>query len=329
MKNKSLIYLFGALVLLLVIYLIVNSARDVTQKSVAFIKADTTKIDGFAIRNQTGAFKLKKSSDQWRVVEPVDYPADPRFTADLISKIASVEMESVVSEDTSKYSQFQVGDSGAELTVFQGSKTVAHLIVGKPTDTRSHTYVRKVGDQKIYLVKGIFTGQLSRQVRDWRDKNVINLEREAVSRLDFTTPKGSFSLVRVDSTRWNILNGELESPAKQTEVDHSLSAVSKLRCFDFVDGDTVKLVDYAQAEGRVTINTTSGEIFKLSLIAQDPEKNRYLIKKDGVDGTLFIVYKGTALALIKNPEDFDPNKKEDAPPPAKMPPMPRPKGMKI
>jgi len=326
MKNKSLIYLLVAMVALLVIFFGVKSARNVTEKSEPLVKVDSTKISAFLIKNATGTFKLQKTGEDWSIVDPVNFPSDPRFVHDLINKLGAMEIETIISEDTSKYDQYQVGATGADLTVLSGNETISHLIIGKMNDSRSHTYLRKVGDKKIYMVKGILTGQLNRQVRDWRNKSVIDLEREAVNKIDFTNPKESFSLVKVDSARWNLVVGGRETPAtNQGEVDHSLSAVSKLRCFDFVDGDTVKLVDYAKAEGWVTIHTTSGESFKLGLIAQDAEKNRWLIKKEGVDNTLFIVYRGTAVAILRHPDEFTGVSQSSPTPnmPPNMPPMNR------
>ena len=87
--KRSLIIPLIILVALLVLYVIINSARDVTSKPEQFVAVDTTDIDGLTITNNEAVIELRRSGAGWRIAEPIDYPAESRYAADLLRKLAS------------------------------------------------------------------------------------------------------------------------------------------------------------------------------------------------------------------------------------------------
>lgn len=307
--SRSLIVLLGVLAALLVVYLIVNSARDVTEKAESFFTLDTTKVDGFTIVNKHDTISLKKRGDSWYLAEPLDYPADARFTSDVIEKLGTMQVETLITEDSSKASLFEVDTSGVEVMVFQGEDTVAHFIVGKSSPSRRHTYCSFVGDNKIYLLEGTFTSQLNRKKKDWRDKIVMDIDKATIDRLDFMYPQESFSVVRSD-TGWTLGVGGVVLATDEKIVNRSLQAISRFRTFDFVDGDTVQAVDYSVPSLILTVNTDVGDTYQLSFVPEDDEENRYLVRKDGVERTLFVVHKGSANSIMKHVDDFKAKEEE-------------------
>lgn len=303
MKRSQLVALI-ALVALLIIYFAVKSARNVTvAQPKSFVKLDTTKVDGIGIRGKIDTIRLKKEGGIWRLAEPIDYPAEARFVSDLLSKLANLEIETLISEDPAKDSLFQVNQSGTEIAVMAAGDTVANFLLGKTSDDGRHTYARKVRENKIYLVSAVFGGQLNRKAKDWRDKVILEMAKENITRLDFQYPKETLSLVKQD-TLWALEEGGQTLPADQRAVDRALSAISRFRTFDYVDGDSAKIVDFSHPDFVITVSTEGGATSRLAFVPQDKEANRYLVRKDGVENTLFVIYKGSANTLMKKAEDF-------------------------
>ena len=307
--SRSLLILLGVLVVLLIVYLIVNSARDVTYQPEAFLKIDTTEVSGFSITNEHGTIKLRKSGGIWRLAEPVDYPAEARFVDDLMKKIGAMEIETMISRDPEKASMFEVDTAGVEVAVLAGADTLGQFIVGKMSDNYSNTYCRKIGEDTIYLIRGTFTGQLKRQAKDWRDKVILEMDKALISRLDFQYPRETFSLAKHD-TVWALEFKGKEVPAMDKMVDRTLSVISRFRAYDFVDGDSAKMVDFSVPELALTISTEAGDQYRLAFVPQDVEENRYLVRKSGVENTLFVIYKGSANSIMKHAEDFEMKEEE-------------------
>ena len=303
MKRSQVLSLI-ALAILIVIYLAVRSARNVTvSQPKPMVKVDTTQVNGLTIRNKTDLISLRKEGGAWRLADPINYPADARFVHDLLGKLANLEIETLISEDPAKDSLFQVDASGTEITIAAGGDTLAKVILGKMSDNGRLTYARRPHENKIYLVRATFGGQINRKTKDWRDKVIMEVDKATISRLDFQYPQETFSLSKEDSL-WFLQAGGASLPTDKGSVDRALTSVSRFRTFDFVDGDTVKLVDFSRAEFAMTVTLEGGATTKLALLPQDTEGNRYLVKKEGVDHTLFVIYRGSANALMKKPDDF-------------------------
>ncbi|TKJ42511.1 hypothetical protein CEE37_02155 [candidate division LCP-89 bacterium B3_LCP] len=301
--NKSLLTLLGVLVALLVIYLIIDSARDVTEQTESFFALDTNKVDGFTIINKHDTINLKRRASGWNLGEPLDYPADSRFTGNVIEKLATMDIETLITEDSSKASQFEVDTAGVEVMVFEGADTVAHFMVGKTSPDRRHTYCSFVGDDKIYLLKGTFTSQLNRKKKDWRDKSILEIDPESVNKLDFTYPDEVFSLEKTDTT-WIVDKRGLLLDTDEQMVNRVVRSISRFRTFDFVDGDTVQVVDFSVPTLSLVVHTDVGDTYKFDFVPESAESKRYLIHKEGVEKALFVIHQGAANSIFKHVEDF-------------------------
>lgn len=304
MKNRSLIFLVGVFVVLLIVYLILNSARDVTFKAERFYDLDTTKITGFTIYNKEDTTQLVKSAGGWNLAPPIDYPADERFTSDMVTKLGTLEVETVVSEDTAKASLFEVDTSGVEIVVFQGADTVAHFIVGKTSQNRRNTYCRKIGEDKIYMLRGSFTGQLQRKTKDWRNKNILEIEKDLIALMEFKYPDETFSVANSD-TGWTIDASGLILEADQKLVDRVAQSISHFRTLDFLDGDSARAVDFSQPDLKLTVTTNVGDVYRFSFVPKDKDANRYLIYKEGVENTRFEIHKSSANTIMKRVKDLE------------------------
>ncbi|MFH1734475.1 MAG: DUF4340 domain-containing protein [bacterium] len=301
--NKSFLTLSGVLVVLLVIWMFVDSARDVTVKPEAFFDVDTSAIDGLIIQNNTSTIELKRSGSAWRLAQPIDYPAESRFVTDLLKKMDEMTIEHLVTHAADKDTTYGFDTSAVQVTVLSGSEAVADFMVGKTANNNRHTYCRMVEDDAIYRVKGAFSSQLRRSQKDWRDKIILEIDREAIVRLDYVYPEESFSLVKAD-TAWFMERGRTSEPTNERNVNQAGSLLSKFRSFDFLDGDSARAVNFSDPELVITITTNTEDTYKMTLVPQDEEGNRYLVKKDGIENTVFVIYKGTANSMMKKSVDF-------------------------
>ncbi len=308
--NRSLIVSLVVLVALLGVYMIINSARDVTSQAEAFFDADTSKIDAIRIVNKIDDIQLRKSGSLWRLAEPIDYPADMRFTDDMLKKVGSMVIENLVTTDTEKDSIYGLDTAAVEITLSAGGKDVAHFMVGKSADNMRHTYCRKVGSNEIYRVKGTFTGQLKRKQKDWRDKDIIQIDQDVINRVDFKYPDETFALVKGD-TAWTVEIGSENRPVEERFLNQTLSVVSRLRTFDYVDGDSARAIDFSYPVLDLKVTTDVGDTYEFVLIPYDAETSKYYLKKQGMDNTIFVIYAGAANAFMKRPDDYKPVVKDE------------------
>jgi hypothetical protein len=310
--NRSLLTLLAAFIILVAIYMVVKSSRDVTFHPQKFAPVDTARVDAIRIQTPTDKVLLKKKNGEWQIEQPLTYPADSRLVRDLLSKMSALEMETdePLSQDPVRDTLYQVGETGTQVAMAVGTDTVANFIVGKMAPDSRHTFVRRAGNNNVYSVSGLYVSQLNRKVRDWRDKTVLDIARDSISRIDLQWPNQTFSLIKVD-TLWR-MEGASVTPLDQPSVEHLAGAFYHFRTLEFLDGDSVRMVDFSRPDFTITVTTATGKR-SFSLLQFPQDENRFYLKRDDLDATLFIIYKGTAGVYMKRPEDFKPKPPGSAP----------------
>jgi hypothetical protein len=303
--NRSLLTLLAAFVVLVAIYLMVKSSRDVTYHPQKFAPIDTTRVDAIRIQTPTDKVLMKKKNGDWQIEEPINFPADSRLVRDLLAKMSALEMETdePLSQDPARDTLYQVGETGTHVAMAAGTDTVANFIVGKMAPDSRHTFVRRAGNNNIYSVSGLYVSQLNRKVRDWRDKTVLDIPGDSIHRMDLQWPDLTFSLVKVD-TLWR-MEGASVTPFDQSSVAYLASAFYRFRTLEFLDGDSARMVDFSRPDFTITVTTASGKR-SFSLVQVPGDETRFYLKRDDLNTTLFIIYKGTAGVFMKKPEDFKP-----------------------
>ena len=77
------------------------------------------------------------------------------------------------------------------------------LKVGKTTAVSFSTYVQRADEPKIYLTGSAFQSGMDKQVKDLRDKKIVDFKEDDVTRIALRGPDGDVVLAKVDGT-WKI-----------------------------------------------------------------------------------------------------------------------------
>ncbi len=131
---------------------------------------------------------LAAKGDQWVLENRGGYPAFFSRIKPLVIAISKLEIREAKTANPDLYSRLQVEDVSAEkaksnlVTLFDAEgKTLASLLIGKErvnrTDGSTNSlYVRKVGEEQSYLVKGAI--MLSANPADWLENSLIDLSSD-------------------------------------------------------------------------------------------------------------------------------------------------------
>lgn len=307
--RKNTLILLAIFVILLLVFTVSKITDRTTAKASYFINVDTTRISKIHIISpDKGEVTLSKASGLWRVVEPIDYAADERNVGQTISKLGSMEIESLVSGRKDQQTTYEVDSSGTLVELFDGDNKLEAFYLGKNAPTYRHNYMRKVNSNDIVMVKGSYRYQFSRNLKDWRDKIILELERSDISDMEFKYPDEEFSLTFVDTT-WVVSSRSETFTADSKKVDQVLNYLGKLRTGDFFTPEEGEEPDWSKPEFTLVINL-KGNISETIMLWEKPDKaNQYLLKL-AKKTTVFVVYKGTQATLMKKLDDFRPPTEE-------------------
>ncbi|MFQ6091932.1 MAG: DUF4340 domain-containing protein [bacterium] len=313
--KKSTLILAVVFVVLVGVVLITRQGPKVERGTLAssLAKLDTLTVNQIQIKKPDEEIIFEKRNGQWMITAPIQYRANQGFVRQMLSTFIDLRVESAISENPDKHGKFQVDTTGTEVAFLAGDRRLVSIVVGKPSQDYSHTYVRQSDSPEVSLVKGVLSGQLNRNLDTWRDKTIFAAEKTDITQLALVYPEETITLYW-SAGNWMMAAGGEESLAvDQPTVDRMLNTLSNFRASLFPKEEEYEGVRFDEPDFRVDVTTVDGTT--LLRMVEEKEKNRYFVQKEGEE-TVFQVYRGTVSNLMKKVEDL---KAKGEPPATEIP----------
>lgn len=226
--------------------------KDRSFRSV-LIAADTASISKVQIRfPESNSIQLVREQNSWKVSEDgsASYTADPQVVQSILAQLVMMQPDRIAANSKEKWKSLQVDDSAAvRVDVFKGGKEpLARLFLGnismsqQPANQQMmgqqqpdiKTFVRVDDDERVYTVDGFLKMSYQPQLSSYRNKKVLQLNPQDISRLEFTGNSG-FELSKSESG-WR-LNGQQAVDSMQ--MAQYLRELSRKFSTHFVDSNMV------------------------------------------------------------------------------------------
>jgi Domain of unknown function (DUF4340) len=129
------------------------------------------------------ALEIVRDGTQWTLTERNGYPVAPAKVRNLVRALTNAKALEEKTSDPSKYSALSVEDvksadaKGVRIEL-DGTAKPVNLIVGKDAPGGKSSYVRRVGEQKSWLVNELLSA--SPEASDWLEKDIINLSADRI-----------------------------------------------------------------------------------------------------------------------------------------------------
>ncbi|MCX8071671.1 MAG: DUF4340 domain-containing protein [Candidatus Binatia bacterium] len=247
---------------------------------------------------------LRKSDGAWRLVEPIEAPADEITVKNLLNTIAECEVKREL-EDATDLKQFGLDPPFVTLEVKLKDRELPAVAVGKNTPVGFSAYLQRLDDRKVRLTTSAFRAGLDKQVKDFRDKAILNFSDDDVQRFSLVRADGTVTLVRKDG-QW-IVEQPGSNPADGPTVRSFLSTLRTMRAIDFPNDQPADLSPYGLDNPRLRIVLFLGkdQAEKHVLIGgENPEKKSEIYVQTSGVPTVYTVSDWVWRDLNKNPNDF-------------------------
>jgi hypothetical protein len=209
-----------------------KSAEEAEKHLFADLEAEA--IEWLAFETTDGAsVRVERRDDRWRLVEPLDFPADTVAVDAMAGALADLAHEQAI-ESGQALEVYGLGP-GARRVEF-GTASGSHALrIGNKAPLGSNTYVARGADDAVFTVSTWRTNALSEELLDLRDRRVLAFDRNAVRSIEASWQGGRVVIERVGEG-WR-LREPLDGPADEDRVDGLLSDLTYLRTDGFVEGD--------------------------------------------------------------------------------------------
>lgn len=254
-------------------------------------RVERGRVDHVTIKRPSGpenqrTIELEKRDGHWVMTAPGRGPTDATAVDDLLTRFADMHVVGIAGRNPSSYDTFEVDDAHAtRVTLKAGASTVVDVLVGTSLDSGSA--VRVPGHPETYRVGQSITSMVQREPRDWRDREITRVSRDAIQSVEWVNRNGTFHFNRNGET-WSAATGTTVERLDTARVSSLVDSVANLRASDFAEPNAQSGV--AQDSPHVTI-TSSGDggahTVTVRLGSTSGENEAY-VQREGSD-TVFVI----------------------------------------
>lgn len=235
LNNRTLLFVLIGLAVLLVLTRVFRSPAREKNIETGVLQVDTTLLKKIVLAPATENRKqltLALNNKQWKVSrDNKEASADHYKIRRMLSQLASMKVDRIVSRKRDKWDEYEVSDStGTDVIVNTGGKDVT-IKIGKSSG--NSTYVRKLDDDAVYAVSNFQAYHFNQKFNDWRVDTFVEQKKENVTRIAFNYPDSGFVLTKKDNV-WMLGDAKADS----AKVESYLNKLSFQRMDTFVDDFT-------------------------------------------------------------------------------------------
>ncbi len=243
---------------------------DFRDKTVlAFDRKDVTALE---IVTRDESLALEPAGSQWKLTRPVALAADAETVIEFLDKLGSAKVKEFAAEAPPSLASFGL-ERPVRVSLHTGKdkeRANKSLLFGRVEDKKG-VYAMRAGETSVLLLPEDVWTALPRTVAAARNKTLVEVDRDKVTRVELTSPRGNVTLAR-EGNRWRITAPE-SVPADPVEAGAILSKVRELRAQAFITDDAAGIPRYLSTpEVRLSLTQEGAPAPITILLAPSPER---------------------------------------------------------
>jgi hypothetical protein len=265
------------------------SAASASLPEIKLPADDADKISKIEIKNAgKGEVVLEKQGDSWKLTKPVQYPANQQNVKTLIDNAKEIRVKDSIDTGKGQYATYDLEDDKAvHVQLFKEATKAVDLYFGK-SGTRGQ--MTRIADKDgVYVASGYSNYLYTREVKDWRDRDVLKFEDANVVSVSLDNANGSFSFSKGSDDKWSgTFKGKAINGFDPEKVKDMLRAYKTLSADDFAEPDKTPADTGLDKPASLAFKLKDeGGTIKLAVGKEVTGKGRYA-QKDG-NPTVFVL----------------------------------------
>ncbi len=240
---------------------------------------------------------------KWQFGPSLEVPADDAAIGAMINPAASLNADRVVEENVTDWKPFglEQGSLTVDLKMKDGSSR--RLIFGDDTPTGSGVYARLDGDPRLFTVFSYIKSGFDKTVFDLRDKKLLRLDPDKISRLMVTAGGRTVEFGKTGENAWQILKPKPVRADNFTVGDLVRSVRNAEMLSVLAEGGEKPSDKYRFNRPYATVEAVDEAGVHTLTIAKGSE-NTYYAKSSDLPGGVYEVSSSMAEGLDKPLADF-------------------------
>jgi hypothetical protein len=269
-------------------------------------------------RPKQDVITLKKQADNWRLTAPVDAEAAQSAVDSALDRLAELKITGVAATKKENHARLEVDAEHALHVIAKGGdKPLLDVYLGQAKS--GGTMLRAEGDDQVLIAKGSFRYVFDKEPKEFRKREVTELDTAELTNVAVTSPKGSFKFVK-EGEAWAQAPGEKKiDKFDHTQAQTLASTASNLRAQDF--GATSDDTGLAAPQSKVVLTKKDGSTVEIAIGKPTAKGDEYFVKTSQ-DDVIYKVAKFSAERLMPEAKFFEKQPPPPAPPPGAQGGMP-------
>jgi hypothetical protein len=233
-----------------------RQARESSQAKLYDFAPST--VSGITVEAKGEVTRLARSGDGWRVEAPVQAQGERAAAEAIVNRMADLRRTSLVAgaPPTDALARYGLERPRATVKLTLAGGKAESLALGDENTFDGTAFVRDTSGA-VALVPGDIRWTIEKSTFDLRDKRLLPFEDKDVARLEVTTPRLSYALVREGSAAWR-LDAPVKDEADPATAGRVLGAVRGLRATAF-----------HRSAGEQASRAPGGQRWRVTLVAPD------------------------------------------------------------
>jgi hypothetical protein len=257
------------------------------------------KVSKIRIEHLMSGSLLERTDDDWKVSEiktniskqldddggaesSLKFNADREKVDGIIERVRLSEAISLASTNPEKRSTYQVDKLGKRVRFYDDSdKILVDLYIGKNGPDMFSTYVRRSGEDDVYMVGEHIGAAIPADVMNWRNKEIWNLEPGEISgiKVNRAGEGESFFISRDEDGAWHSASSN-DKVLDQKKVEKFIENIAQINAIRFAS---------IAAGGETGLDSPALEV---ELTTNDGKKYKLLVGKADMQGYIYAKLAG-------------------------------------
>lgn len=225
LNNKILLIVLGVLIGIFVLVRLFRAPALESNLKKELTLVDTSKVTLIKLWPEAtngSEIQFVRSGNKWSIKKDnKEYNLEQGAASSLMSYLVKMVPQKMVTRKKEKWTDYQVGDSATHVQLFAGKDNVADIRIGKIGFDQAqlqqmqqqqqfgrggfnggYTYVRLEGEDEVYTVDGFLSSSFNRELNDWRDKSLLRIKKDNVTKIAFNYPDSGFVADKREKKWW-------------------------------------------------------------------------------------------------------------------------------
>lgn len=208
-------------------------------------------------RSDGSALELARKGQNWSIVKPREYPADPAAVNQLLDTIAAARVSQFVDDHPEDLNRFGLATPSLKLQVFGGKDNAEESLLFGFEQSKAYAnavYVRRgEGDQPVCTVAEYVVKELGKGYDDLRDKSVLRFDPKDVARISIAGGPVQIVIDSAGKDKWTVTGAGRTVPAETPVVQSLLDQMQQLKGSGIVEDPMTDAARFGMAEPTLTI----------------------------------------------------------------------------